>query len=109
MISVLKVYTFKKATCCTCGFEFQIKFNDIYHSRIMPGGTPHWVLGTSNAICVGRHFYSASTIRSSVNTIVHTSFLRGSATNEDHLVTRSLLYQLLVFWSTRLEKTDVDG
>lgn len=75
----------------------------------MPGGTPHWVLGTSNAICAGRHFYSASTIRVSVNAIVHTTLLGGAATNEDHIETRTLLYQLLVFWSTRLDTTDVDG
>jgi hypothetical protein len=75
----------------------------------MPGGVPHWVLGTSNAICVGRHFYSASTIRNSVVAIVHTFLLGFSATNEGHQATRTLLYQLLVFWSMRMDKTDVDG
>jgi hypothetical protein len=75
----------------------------------MPGGIPHWVLGTSNAVCVGRHFYSASTIRYSVITIVHTFLLKGAVTNEDHNMTRTLLYQLLVFWSMRIDKTDVDG
>ena len=75
----------------------------------MPGGVPHWVLGTSNAICVGRHFYGASTIRFSVISIVHTFLLRGALTNEDHLETRTFLYQLMVFWATRLDKADVDG
>lgn len=75
----------------------------------MPPGIPHWVMGTSNAICVGRHFYSTSTIRSSVISIVHTYLLAGRVTNEDHLETRTLLYQLMVFWSLRLDKTDVDG
>jgi len=75
----------------------------------MPAGVPHWVLGTSNSICVGRHFYGASTIRSSVITIAHTFLLGGSVTNEDYQETRTLLYQLLVFWSMRLDKTDVDG
>jgi hypothetical protein len=75
----------------------------------MPGGIPHWVLGTSNAICVGRHFYSSLTIRSTVISIVHTFLLGGAVTNEDHLQTRTLLYQLLVFWSIRIDKTDVDG
>ena len=77
--------------------------------RLMPGGVPHWVLGTSNAICVGRHFYSTSTIRWSVITIVHTFLLAGTLTDEDHQETRTLLYQLMVFWSLRLDKTDVDG
>jgi hypothetical protein len=75
----------------------------------MPPGTPHCVLGTSNSICVGRFFYGTSTIRLSIVTIVHTFLLGGAVTNEDYLETRTLLYQLLVFWSTRLDKTDVDG
>lgn len=75
----------------------------------MPGGVPHFVLGTSNAVCVGRHFYSASTIRSSIVTAVHTFLLGGAVTNADHEETRSLLYQMIVFWSIRIDKTDVDG
>lgn len=75
----------------------------------MPGGVPHWVLGTNNSICVGRHFYSGSNIRSSIIALVHTFLLEGAATNENHLETRTLLYQMLVFWSTRIDKTDVDG
>lgn len=75
----------------------------------MPGGVPHWVLGTSNAICVGRHFYSSSTIRSSVIAAAQSFLLGGALTNEDLVETRTLLYQLLVFWSLRLDKTDVDG
>src|SRR5271156_2643268 len=75
----------------------------------MPPGVPHWVLSTSNAICVGRHFYGASTIRLSIIGIVHVFFLEGFITNEDHLQTRTLLYQLLVFWSMQIDNTDVDG
>jgi hypothetical protein len=75
----------------------------------MPAGVPHWVLGTSNAICVGRHFYSASTVRLSVIAIAHTFLLGAAVTNEDYVYTRTLLYQLLVFWSMRLDRTDVDG
>jgi hypothetical protein len=75
----------------------------------MPGGVPHWVLTTSNAICVGRHFYSTSTIRSSVIANVHTFLLSRSVTNQDLTVTRTLLYQLLVFWAIRVDKTDIDG
>jgi hypothetical protein len=75
----------------------------------MPGGVPHWVLGTSNAICVGRHFYAKSTIRNSVVANVHTFLLRGTLTNQELDETRSLLYQLLIFWSERIDLTDVDG
>jgi hypothetical protein len=75
----------------------------------MPPGVPHWVLGTSNAVCVGRHFYGSSTIRSAVITIVHTFLKDGAVTNADALETRTLLYQMMVFWSMRLDKTDVDG
>jgi len=75
----------------------------------MPPGVPHWVVSTSNAICVGRHFYASSTIRFSVVGIVHAFLLGGALTNEDHLQTRTLLYQLLVFWSMRIDTTDIDG
>lgn len=75
----------------------------------MPGGVPHWVLSTSNAICVGRHFYAKSTIRSSVIANVHTFLHRGALTNHDIAETHTLFYQLLVFWSTRLDVNDVDG
>lgn len=75
----------------------------------MPPGVLHWVLTTSNAICVGRHFYSSSTIRASIVAIVRGFFLGGSFTNEDHVETRTLLYQLLVFWSSRMDQRDVDG
>jgi hypothetical protein len=75
----------------------------------MPPGVPHWVLGTSNAICVGRHFYSKSNIRSSVITNVHTFIMGGSLTNQEYAETRTLFYQLMVFWSMRQDQTDVDG
>jgi hypothetical protein len=75
----------------------------------MPPGVPHWVLGTSNSICAGRHFYASSTIRSSVIGIVHGFLMGVSVTNEFLTETRTLLYQLMVFWSLRLDKTDVDG
>ena len=75
----------------------------------MPGGVPHWVLSTSNAICIGRHFYSKSTIRSSVIANVHTFLFGLTVTNQELAETRTLLYQLLVFWSMRLDVTDVDG
>jgi hypothetical protein len=75
----------------------------------MPPGVPHWVLSSSNAICIGRHFYASSTIRLSILGIVHGFLLSGSLTNEDHLPTRTLLYQLLVFWCLRIDQTDVDG
>jgi hypothetical protein len=75
----------------------------------MPPGVPHWVLSTSNAICVGRHFYATSTIRLSILGVAHAFLLSGALTNEDHLETRSLLYQLLVFWSMRIDQGDVDG
>ena len=75
----------------------------------MPGGVPHWVLTTSNTICVGRHFYSKLTIRSSVITNIHTFLLQGSLTNQDAPEMQTLLYQLMVFWSLRLDKTDIDS
>ena len=75
----------------------------------MPPDVLHWVMGTSNSICTGRDFYAASTIRISVITIIHTFLMDGAVTNEDHQETRTLLNQLLVFWSMRLDQRDVDG
>jgi hypothetical protein len=110
IVSVLRQCICRKVTCCKCDIE---SHNNIYltdnHLRIMPGGVPHWVMGTSNAMCVGRHFYSASAIRSSVIAIIHTFLLNGAVTNQNYQESRTLLYQLLVFWSLRLDKTDVDG
>ena len=63
----------------------------------MPGGLPHWVLGTSNAICIGRHFYSKANIQSSVVANVYTFLFRGLLTNQELAETWTLLYQLLVF------------
>ena len=41
--------------------------------------------------------------------IIHTFLMSGRLTNEDHLETRTLLHQTLVFWSLTLDHTDVDG
>jgi len=75
----------------------------------MPPGVPHFVLGTSNSLCVGRHFYAKSTIRPSVIAIAQTFILGLALTNDSNFETRTFLYQLLVFWSVRLDKKDVDG
>jgi hypothetical protein len=75
----------------------------------MRPGTLHWVLGTANAICAGRHFYASSTIRQSVISLIHTSLLAGALTNESKSETRTLLYQMMHFWSMRINKSDVDG
>jgi hypothetical protein len=77
-------------------------------SSIMPPGVPHWVLGTSNSLCTGRHFYAESTIKSSAITIVQ-SFIGTALTNNQNIEARTLLFQLLVFWSLRLDKVDIDG
>lgn len=96
-------------TCCTSIFQSHNNSGLIILVSIMPPGVPHWVMGTSNSICTGRHFYAASTIRLSVISIVHTFLFAGAVVNEDHLETRTLLHQMMVFWSMRLDQTDVDG
>jgi hypothetical protein len=75
----------------------------------MRPGTLHWVLGTTNAICVGRHFYAASTMMPTVIGLIHTSLLGGALTNESHPETRTLLYQMMHMWSRRVDQRDVDG
>jgi hypothetical protein len=76
---------------------------------IMPAGTPHCVLGTSDAICMGRFFYTSLGIRSSVLAMVHTFLFGYTVTNDHHHETRTLLYQLMAFWSMRMDRSDVDG
>jgi hypothetical protein len=110
VVSVLRECICRRAICCKSVLESHNIIFDLYNSlSIMPPGVPHWVMGTSNAMCAGRHFYATSTIRSSVIAIVHTFLLSGAVTNQFYEDTRTLLYQLLVFWSMRLDKTDVDG
>jgi hypothetical protein len=77
--------------------------------RIMRPGTLHWVLGTANTICVGRHFYASSTIVPSIISLIHTSLLNGALTNESKTETQTLLYQMMHFWALRIDKRDVDG
>jgi hypothetical protein len=66
-------------------------------------------MGMDNAIYVGQHFYGTSTIFSSVIAIIHTFLMSGRLTNKNYLKTRMLLYQMMVFWSLRLDHTDIDG
>jgi hypothetical protein len=75
----------------------------------MRPGTLHWVLGTANTICAGRHFYASSTIMPSIISHVHTSLLAGRLSNENKSETQTLLYQMMHFWSMRINKRDVDG
>ena len=75
----------------------------------MPAGIPHWVLGTSNTLCAGWHFYAKSIIQSSVITIAQTFFLGTALTNDENIEAHTLLFQLLVFWSSRIDKNDING
>ena len=75
----------------------------------MRPGTLHWVLGTANAICTGRHFYASSTIMPSIISLLHTSLLAGALTNESKPELCTLFYQMMHFWSMRVDKRDVDG
>jgi hypothetical protein len=75
----------------------------------MRPGTLHWVLGTANTICTGRHFYASSTITLSIISLIHTSLLGGALTNESKPDLHTLLFQMMHFWSLRIGKRDVDG
>ena len=75
----------------------------------MQPGTLHWVLGTANAICAGRHFYALLMIRHSVISLINTLLLAGALTNESKSETQTLLYQMMHFWSMHINKRDVDS
>jgi len=109
IVIVLKESISRREICCKRRSELVLEQPTYDFSRVMPGGVPHWVLGTSNSLCVGRHFYAESTIRSSVISIAQTFILGTALTNDENIEARSFLFQLLVFWSSRLDKNDVNG
>lgn len=67
------------------------------------------MLGTSNAICAGRHFYASSTMMLSIISLIHTTLLDGALSNESKPETHTLLYQMMHFWAMRINQRDVDG
>ena len=106
-VSDMKWSTCRRETCCKCCLWY-IDFANICW-RNMPPGVPHWVLRDLQLHLRWQAFYASSTIRSLVISIIHAFLMGVSVTNEFLIQTRTLLYQLMVFWSLRLDKTDVDG
>jgi len=45
----------------------------------------------------------------SIISLLHTSLLAGALTNESKPELRTLFYQMMHFWSMRVDKRDVDG
>jgi hypothetical protein len=54
-------------------------------------------------------FYASSTIRNLVFSLIHTTLLPGALINESKPETQTLLYQMVHFWSMRINKRNVDG
>jgi hypothetical protein len=72
----------------------------------MRPNTPHYVLGVENAIMIGRHFYSASTITDTCLGIVHCFILGYDLTNQHDDITRTLLRRIMVMWSDRYQSSE---
>jgi len=68
----------------------------------MHPGVPHYVYGVKNTIIHGSHFYCASQMQSTVESLVHTFILSNFILNTFHHPSRELLCHIIVFWTLRL-------
>jgi hypothetical protein len=74
----------------------------------MRPNTPHYVLGVENAIMMGRHFYSASTICETCLGIVHAFILGYDITNQHDNTLRSLFRRIMAMWADHYQLGESD-
>ena len=68
----------------------------------MRPGVPHYVYGVENTIIHGGHFYCASQMQATVESLVHTFVLSDFISNTFHHPSRQLLHHIVVFRALRL-------
>lgn len=68
----------------------------------MRPGVPHYVYGVDNTIIHGGHFYCASQMQSTVESLVHSFILNEFISNTVHHASRELLRSIVVFWAEGL-------
>src|SRR6266545_1950929 len=68
----------------------------------MRPGVPHYVYGVENTIIHGGHFYCASQMQATVESLVHTFILSNIILNTFHHPSRELLCRIVIFWALRL-------
>jgi hypothetical protein len=68
----------------------------------MRPGVPHFVYGLENAITHGGHFYCASLIQATLQSLIHSFVLSDFISNTFHHPSRQLLRRLVVFWGLAL-------
>jgi len=68
----------------------------------MRPGVPHYVYGVENTIIHGGHFYCASQMQATVESLVHTFILSNFISNTFHHPSRELLHRIVVFWALGL-------
>ena len=68
----------------------------------MRPGVPHYVYGVENTIIHGGHFYCASQMQATVESLVHTFILSNFISNTFHHPSRELLRRIVVFWALGL-------
>jgi hypothetical protein len=60
--------------------------------------TVHYVVSTEDAIVLGRHFYSTSTMMATISGIVHTFVTGNFAINDSHVRTRTMINRIFYMW-----------
>jgi hypothetical protein len=66
--------------------------------RYMRPNTLHYVVTIESSIVYGRHFYSASTVQSSILGIVHTFIMSNGITNVLHDQLHTMLRRMMAMW-----------
>ncbi len=68
----------------------------------MHPGVPHYVYGVENTIIHGSHFYCASQMQATVESLVHTFILSNFILNTFHHPSCELLCRIVIFWALGL-------
>ncbi|PPQ76292.1 LOW QUALITY PROTEIN: hypothetical protein CVT26_009706 [Gymnopilus dilepis] len=64
----------------------------------MKPGTPHFVYGLEDAICVGSHHYVTTLMQETLQGLIHAFVLHKFLTNTQHPPTRQILRKILIFF-----------
>ena len=77
----------------------------------MKPGTPHFVYGLEDAICVGSHHYVTTLMQETLQGLIHAFVLHKFLTNTQHPPTRQILRKILIFFQrgTMLGQIPPDG
>lgn len=89
------------------GDQLYVSYNSFFFTfsssyRLMRPGVPHAVYGIEETIIHGGHFYCASQMQATVESLVHTFILDRFIGNTFHNPSRELLRRVVLFWASGL-------